>query len=384
MRQFQKVFMFILAFIIGNYAISQDLPNPPANNVTLTSGSYVIAMDNNYQLGSTGYFNLRAYGLVVYLLNNNVPVKWVILADKVKDGIDFSVNATRIKPSIGNASTFDFRAGPFVIQSSNLSGVSALIDAYNNTISNTNDRVKVYETNSPVIISQRYDLTGFKPKAILLNNGGNFKIHRQYLLNAGIAFGMNSTQTQSTNWSLGVAEDLPGGCYTFASEAHWKARTTAEANSVVTNIRAFLNAGGNVLAECAAVRTYENAGHFHSSGGINVNTENDYSGSSSWVVYPNADLSYSQFCGAVNISKGGSLKNWSYSGSLLNNQHDHAKGSGSNSNIGASAAKFRSTGSGGMLYYLGNHNYDQTTQLDVLNGIRMYLNAYLTPSANNV
>ncbi len=384
MRQFKKVFMIILTLIIGNYAISQDLPNPPNNNVTLTSGSYVIAMDNNYQLGSTGYFNLKAYGLVVYLLNNNVPVKWAILSNKVKDGIDFSVNATRIKPSVGTAANLDFRAGPFVIQSADLSGIANLIDAYNNTISNVNDRVKVYQTNAPVTVSQRYDLTGFKPKAILLNNGGNFKIHRQYLLNAGVTFSMNSTQTQSLNWSLGVAEDLPGGCYTFASEAHWKARSAAEATSVVTNIRSFLNAGGNVLAECAAVRTYENAGHFHSTGGINVNTENDYSGSSSWVVYPNADLSYSQFCGAVNINKGGSLKNWTYSGSLLNNQHEHAVGSGSNNNIGASAAKFRSSGSGGMLYYLGNHNYDQTTQLDVLNGIRMYLNAFLTPSANNV
>lgn len=383
MYKFHRIILVCFAFLMTQFVIGQDLPNPIPNNVTLSQGSYVIAMDNNNQTGSSGTFNLKAYGLVVYLLNNNVPVKWVILTGKVKDGIDFSVNATRIKPSAGTPANFDFRAGPFVIQAANISGVSALIDAYNNTISNSADKVKVYQTNAAVTVDQRYDLAGFKPKAILLNNGGNFKIHRQYMIHAGITFGMNSTQTQAINWNLGIAQDLPGSCYTFASEAHWKARTASEASAVLTNIRSFLNAGGNVLAECAAVRTYENAGRFHSTGGINVNTENDFSGSSSWVVYPNADLSYSQFNGAVSINKGGSLKNWTYSGSLVNNEHDHALGSGNNSNIGASAAKFRTSGTGGMLYYLGNHNYDGTTQLDVLNGIRMYLNAFLTPSANN-
>lgn len=385
MNKYTQTILLFFALFIGKIAWGQDLPQPSANNLTLTAGSYIIAMDNVSQLNSSNYFNLKAYGLIVYLLNNNVKVKWVIKSGKAKDGIDFTVNATRIKPSSGTATNVDFRAGPFVIQAADISGVATLIDNFNATISSSNDRVKVYQTNTPVTIDQRYDLSGFKPKAILLNNGGNWKIHRQYMFNAGINFGMNLGQTVAANWSLGVAEDLPNGCYTFASEAHWSNSKQAQASTIVNNIKLFLNAGGNVLAQCAAVRTYENAGLLlHSTGGINGVTENKYNGSSSTVAFPNADLSFSQIVGALNINKGGSLKNWTYSGSLLNNQHDHAKGTGICINTGAAAAKFRSSGFGGMLYYIGNHNYDQTNQLDVLNGIRMYLNAFLTPSANNV
>ena len=72
---------------------AQDLPGATANLQTLSAGSYVIAMDNTLQTNTAGYFNLKAYGLVVYLLNNNVKLKWVIAAGRIKDGIDFSGSA---------------------------------------------------------------------------------------------------------------------------------------------------------------------------------------------------------------------------------------------------------------------------------------------------
>ncbi len=368
----------LLSFVFSGILFSQDLPSPAANLKTLASGSYVIAMDNTNQANNNNEFNLKAYGLIVHLLNNNVKVKWVIKAGKLKDGIDFSVNASRIKPSTATAANFDFKSGPFVIQAADVSGVAALIDAYNNALALA-DRVKVYQANAAVTVDERYDLSGFKPKAALLNNGGNWTIHRDYMIKAGVTAGMNDYKTVATNWSKSIATDLLVKCYTFASEPHYSETNVTAARLITDDVTTFLKAGFNVLAECAAVRTYENAAKFHSSNGINASTENSFSGSLATLLYPNADLSYSQFQGSLNINKGGSLKNWSYSGAVKNNEHDHAKGPASSPNIGASVAKVSTTAKGGLLFYLGNHNYDKTGDATVLNGVRMYLNAFLTP-----
>jgi hypothetical protein len=77
-----------------------DLQGPPSNLQTLPAGSYVIAMDNAFQRNSAGEFNLKAYGLIVYLLNNNARIKLSIKAGKVKDGIDFTALAEQIKPTL--------------------------------------------------------------------------------------------------------------------------------------------------------------------------------------------------------------------------------------------------------------------------------------------
>jgi len=91
----------------------------------------IIAMDNTNQLNASSLFNLKAYGLVVYLLNNNIKVKWIITAGKEKDGIDFIVTSDQIKPTLNaTAISRTFKTGPFVIFSSDTTGVVALIDAY--------------------------------------------------------------------------------------------------------------------------------------------------------------------------------------------------------------------------------------------------------------
>src|SRR5437762_11154298 len=101
----KKLLLALLCMIVFTSVQSQntDLPSPVSNNQTLPSGSYVIAMDNTNQLNNSGIFNYKAYGLIVTLLNNNFKVKWVIKAGKAKDGIDFTVNATKIKPTAGSA-----------------------------------------------------------------------------------------------------------------------------------------------------------------------------------------------------------------------------------------------------------------------------------------
>src|SRR5687767_13579152 len=172
------VIAFLTLFIAASAsAQNTDLPSPAANLQTLPSGSYVIAMDNTNQVNNSGVFNYKAYGLIVTLLNNSKAVKWVIKAGKIKDGIDFTVNATRIKPTSGSAASYDFKAGPFVIFAQDTTGIAAIIDTYNLLILNPNDKVKAYRTNADVSVDIRYNLTGFVPKAAILTDGGNAAIH---------------------------------------------------------------------------------------------------------------------------------------------------------------------------------------------------------------
>ena len=384
---------YLLSFIAMTFFVmsvfTQDIPPATSDATDLPSGSYVIAMDNVLQSNGTT-FNLYSYGLVTYLLNNNVRVRWVISSTKAKDGIDFSVTASRIKPTAAAAALRDFRSGPFVIFAADLpANINTLIDAYN-ALSTTGTAVNVYQTTAlAAAVPVRYDYKSvgsagviWKPKAALLNDGNNWTIHRQYLYDAGIRFGQ--VGDNATNWRLSGGLDLAINCFTIATEAHWKEDAPSASQIIIMNtVKTFMLNGGNFLAECAAVRTYENYFKFHSTGGINTATENDFSGASSLVVYPNPALSYSQFHGAVNFNNSGSLKNWAYLGSLQNNEHDHAKapstGTGAN-NIGASVSRIKGSSPGGLAFYLGAHEYVSSTTLDIVNGKRMYLNAFLTPT----
>ncbi|PCI09175.1 MAG: hypothetical protein COB73_05975 [Flavobacteriaceae bacterium] len=90
-KRLQIAIIFLLfSLFIGKLQaqLSADLPNPPTNLETVPLGSLVIPMDNSNQ-SVIAPFNLKAYGLVHALLLQDIPVKWVIKAGKIKDAIDF-------------------------------------------------------------------------------------------------------------------------------------------------------------------------------------------------------------------------------------------------------------------------------------------------------
>jgi hypothetical protein len=375
MKTILLALLLVLTFKLG--AQNKDLPGAVSNLQSLDAGSYVIAMDNTLQANSAGNFNLKTYGLVVHLLNNNVKIKWSIKTGKIKDGIDFTAMAEQFQPTlISGGISSDFKAGPFIINAADTSGVAALINAYYTTQSLTGtNRPKVYRlTVAASNVDIRYDMTGFKPKAEILNDGTNSGIHVAYMTNCGIT---------TSNYTVGVATDLYTKCYTFASEPHNGSPTS----TVLNAIRAFVQHGGNFLAQCAAVEAYENnaAGHFHSTNGITVVNSNVLPTA---TVYPNTDLTFTQYQGAFDIKQSGSVTNWTLASgsSFINNEHNHATGGtiASQTPIGASVAKLNSTTQqGGLVFYLGGHNFSSTTILDSINGIRMYMNAFLTPVAIN-
>jgi len=354
-------------------AQNTDLPGPTPNLQTLPSGSYVIAMDNSLQINSSGDFNLKAYGLIVYLLNNNVHIKWSIKAGKAKDGIDFTATAEQLKPTlVSGGVSRNFKAGPFVIFASDTSGVASLIDAFYTTNSLTGaNRPQVYRlTASAANVDIRYNLTGFRPKAAVLTDGGNQNLHLAYMTAASIP---------SESYATSQGTDLLSNCFTFASEPH-NTKTGTAVNNAISAIKDFVTKGGNFLAQCEAINNYENntLGRFQTTGGISISN----AAIGTTVSYPNADLSYSQFEGNFNESYGGSLKNWQIVGTATNNEHHHATGTGGNSSIiGASVSKHYYD-KGGLVFYLGSHSF-ATTSLDGINGIRMYMDAFLTPSNTN-
>src|SRR5687768_11064048 len=90
---------FLLLANLAATAQNKDLPGPTPNLRTIAAGSYVIPMDNTLQRNSFSLFNVKAYGMVVFLLNNNVKVKWCIAAGKLKDSIDFKDKAEQILPT---------------------------------------------------------------------------------------------------------------------------------------------------------------------------------------------------------------------------------------------------------------------------------------------
>jgi len=358
-------------------AQNKNLPSPDSDMQTVPQGSYVIAMDNTLQANASGYFNLKTYGLVVHLLNNNIRIRWAIKAGKAKDGIDFTGFAEQILPSlvVGGVSR-DFKAGPFVIYASDTAGVAALVQTYYtaNSLSG-NDRPSVYMLTASVLnVDIRYDLLGFKPKAIVLTDGTNASIHLNYMTLCGIP---------AANYGSGPATDLYTRCYTFASEPH----NHVEHAPTISAIKHFVQQGGNFLGQCQAVETYENSsyGRFHSTNGISKSITPI---AESAPIYPNPDLAFSQFQGTYYMSIEGYLRTWvlASGSSFQNNEHNHMSGGtiASQTPIGASVAKLTASSMpGGMVFYLGTHAYTSVTNNSHINGMRMYMNAMLTPVAIN-
>ena len=354
--------------------ISQDLPGPPANIQALPIGSYIIPMDNSYQLNSSGLFNLKAYGLVVYLLNSNVKIKWVIKSGKIKDATDFTVSADKIKPTFSSSGgSKNFKAGPFVIFQNDTAGVAALMNAYYTLFSLTgNDRPTLYVSKAAVNVDIRYDLSGYIPKGAILTDGGNEIIHIGYMAAASIP---------SSNYTTSQGDNLTN-CFTFASEPH-NVNKGPVVDSAIVHIRSFVQMGGNFLAQCAADSNYENnpLGRFQTTGGMNVKNSNIGNGGS--LAYPNPDLSYSQFEGDYfSYDAQSFVQNWQIIGSPINNEHNHGTGTGSYSTYYFATVSKLKAGIGGLVFYINCHDYLAGGPLSTLttNGLRMYMNSFLTPS----
>jgi uncharacterized repeat protein (TIGR01451 family) len=344
---------------------AQELPLPGANLQVIPAGSLVIPMDNARQNeGSPGTFNLRAYGLVNDLLHADIPAKWVIRSGKPKDGIDFTATATRVAPTALASASIDFAGGPFVVHQAYATQALARITSYNAAASTR--RVHVYQLTQDVTVDVRYELT-FKPRPFVNST------------NANVATGVLTTAGFTTaHYTTGSNADIrSNGCYTILLEPH---NTNTSAASV---IRSFIAGGGNFFAQCASVNAFENeltSGRYLTTGGTSglavANTGNA-------DVFPNPDLPFSQFIGAITTSPGGSEEDYRLAAGASFQSHAHAHAQATGTFAGgqphaALAGKIRN-GVGGMVFYLGGHD-NRGTSLGDINLQRMMLNAVLTPA----
>ena len=115
---------------------------------TYNAGAYIIDMGQSPQTIANG---LKPYGLVYDLIiNENVPVNWIIEPNKEKDGIDFSADGT------------DYRGGSFIIPVEYMNGnVESVINTW---------RAKGVVVNGPISSSftaPLYDELTSWPRAVL-------------------------------------------------------------------------------------------------------------------------------------------------------------------------------------------------------------------------
>lgn len=378
MYSLRVVFFCCLYFISFRNFSQKDLPNPSPDIQSIPAGSYVIPMDTIHQgvvPAGQAAFNLKAYGLVNKFLQNGIPVKWAIKSAKQLNDIDFTATAERITPSPIAAASLDFSGGPFIVPDTTLPcGVSSA-----ELISSFGDNVSVYKLTQTTSVDIRYTLT-HRPKVCVFNNGGNELLQTKVLDAAGIS-----------NYQVMDAADISElvNCYTFASEAH--ADVNQITTTVTTAVKNFVLNGGNFLAQCDAISSYESKGLFHSDNGITILNTNINN------TYPNADLAFSQMHGSLQQNPGGSISNWTLSGGSNWQSYFYPSVTNGSDIIAVGGAHIiNPTSPGGNVFYLGGHDYGRPTtmggtppsaivdltSLERINGLRLYLNAVFIPSGN--
>lgn len=186
---FSKSKLNLFLLLITLFVLTQGR----AQNQSVKRNSYIINMGIVPQTFGNG---LRPYGLVYDLLTNyNVPVKWVINPNKVKDGVDFHHN------------NIFYKGGAFVIDSAYLSvPVKAAIANWN--VLGVNGAYTTYDTILPV-----YGLLAYWPKAVMDPKNGT--ITTDYMGRALIP-----TTAPAAPFITGLPALLGSGCYDLYVMTH--------------------------------------------------------------------------------------------------------------------------------------------------------------------
>jgi uncharacterized repeat protein (TIGR01451 family) len=366
-----SLLILLSAPVFGQY----EMPGSIVSNVkTIPAGSLIIAMDTTLQY-RPGYFNMKAYGLVSNLLENEIPVMWAIRKGKTRSTlatqIDFTVNNTRVFPDTGTATTNSFNSGPFIIDTAWASKALPIITAYGNG-------VNVYRTNNNVDADIRYTLT-FKPRVCLLNLGGYDTINVKMMQEAGIPSAQYTLRTPSNQIFNSNNQ------YSLLSEQHYVGTDTARINSV---LRYLTINGGNMVASCATIGSFENSAYIMTTAGI------DSVGSGiSGVSYFNIDLPNAQFHGNL-ITPNGEYRYWQpKSGSIFrtSSAYQVVRSSGGTGFYLVTGTKLQPLGStGGVLTFLSGHSFYMETspgsinETARINGRRIYMDHLFIPPGDSI
>ena len=315
---------------------------------TLPAGTWIIAMDNANQDGSNDRVR-QAYGLAVHLLHAGVPLKWIIDPNKTnRTDVDFSANVTRVYPSAEAAQNRDFITGPLAIFPGFETQAASVINSFGNGIRvyelvNTEDNVPVYS-----------NLT-HKPRVLI--ESVNEDIHTDILAAAGLSSG--------THYEVGTIVGLnDNSCYTLISVPH----NDQINNATRIGARDFVQNGGNIYAQCAAIRGFQNTDPrlFINSGFIDEGAMGNFQ-------YDNPSEPAAQFQGTI-ADEGGSVENFGFNTAPVGgNRIVHDANNVYKFYVASIDNQITSTG--GYVHYMAGHNHDGAIDAD-----RTYLNALLRPA----
>ncbi len=303
--------LFIALLLFPWYLQAQDDPNPAPNLQSIASGAYIIPMDFDKQ--STAYsdpdegvdfigFNMRAYGLVYRILAAGYEVKWVIRAGKNRGDADFSANVEMIHPTEALPSTEDFHTSVFLVDAQELLSVNECTGAteapLDDLITEFENDVVVYRLLEEKELDVRYELSS-PPRLAVLTDGITLGgPHIDLYEWADMPFSLLSSEAFFEDYS----------CYTFISQPHISFLT----NNYVPSLIDYLTTGGNFLAHCISIPSFENQGFFLTTNGIDGDTGDDNVNFS--YQYFNSDMPIMQFEGEVLEGLEGALNSFELDG----------------------------------------------------------------------
>jgi len=391
------------------------------------AGSLIIPMDAHYQPEGDGGV-LEAYGLVYYLLAHtdangeaDITIYWIngkTTGDSINDP-DFTITHQDLTdPLDGTAEDTDGA----VVKYYNHDGTSSYLTAYAsgdpktyNNISGEGYKqvtysgapfvihqrdaakakevinnsawsaVDVHETTVPFSANVHREMIGTPPKIALMNNdedttSGNAAILEAYLRLAGICTDVYDIVTPNNIRDGNLDTDGDGEYdYDFLWAPHWagyeKYNTDAngdgeaDVETIVKEVRKFVEAGKALFAECASIEVFEHSqnGRFLTDHGIG---HNGGTMDPSTIVYNDVTSSYPQVGDFLYAPEGGHLHNWrpfsagddaTYSNKIGNPPNQYPAGNpelpladGSYSSYNNDVTRFVSDNTG-WDYYVGGH-----------------------------
>jgi len=125
--------LLAIAFALVGLTKADSAPAaPPAN---FAAGSLIIPMDTDTSANHTAFNQnagmWKAYGLVYKLLQNGIPVRWAILEGKTATtNTDVSVTSVTDKRTGTSLGAWDYKGGPFIIDSADVAAALPIIQAW--------------------------------------------------------------------------------------------------------------------------------------------------------------------------------------------------------------------------------------------------------------
>jgi uncharacterized repeat protein (TIGR01451 family) len=246
-----------------------------ASPTNFATGSLIIPMDTDTTANHASYNQnngmWKAYGLVFKLLQSGIPVQWAISSTKTTTSdIDVSISSVKDKRTGTSLGNWDYRGGPFIIDSAYAAQALPIITAWwsaNSNEPNVHEAQASFQATIPTILTSA---------PLIANEAINIGVTSAYYNAAGIpdangnpwsstspnvldetqiANGALFTQgaaCQQPKYSIFVTPHNSGYAYSLSDPLNLGTETYAQLDT-------FVQEGGGWTALCHSVLSNENA-----------------------------------------------------------------------------------------------------------------------------